>query len=226
MRRKNLKKQLESVQLGIQIEVDMVAMQKLWLWTDMAQGEVSALGLVDEIMDEDIGRIVSLRVIDFLLVNQICSECETELDPASIALLLQEMEAKEKPSKKLRCWVHSHGTMGVFWSGTDNDCIEGLANGEYLLSLVVNKKHHALMRLDQFHPAHLYVTDVVWEVFYATVTGLEDECRKEFKSKVVEGYTAVKIPLVEYKADLPHYLPVDYNEIDLWEGVDEEIRPF
>jgi hypothetical protein len=75
------------------------------------------------------------------------------------------------------------------------------------------------LRLDQFHPAHLYVTDVVWDVFYAPVDGLENECRKEFKAKVVEGYTAFNIPLVKDKADRPHYLPVDYNEIDLWEGV-------
>ena len=47
-------KQREKVQLDIKVQISAEAMQKLWLWTDIAKGEVSALGLVEEIRDEDI----------------------------------------------------------------------------------------------------------------------------------------------------------------------------
>ena len=54
------------------------------------------------------------------------------------------------------------------------------------LSLVVNKKRETLMRLDQYHPCHLYLTDIVWEVHYPLVNGLAESCLTEFKAKVIE----------------------------------------
>jgi hypothetical protein len=74
----------------------------------------------------------------------------------------------------------------VFWSGQDESCISGLANNEWLLSLVVNKRRDTQMRLDLFHPAHLYLADVVWEVKYPIVDGLAETCLSEFKVKVRE----------------------------------------
>jgi hypothetical protein len=62
-----------------------------------------------------------------------------------------------------------------------------LANGDYLLSLVVNKKRDAIMRLDQYHPTHLFVSDCVWEINYPLIDGLAEACFAEFKFKVTEG---------------------------------------
>jgi len=180
------KKPRDPVELGIKIQVEAVAMQKLWLWVDIAQGEVSALGLVEEIHDEGTAAISALRVTDFFLVKQVCTQAETDMDIAALADLLLELETSEIDGRQLRCWVHSHGSMGVFWSETDDDCIVGLANGEWLLSLVVNKKRETMMRLDQFHPCHLYLSDVVWEVSYPLADGLAEACLAEFKAKVTE----------------------------------------
>lgn len=181
------KKPRDPVELAIKIQVDAVAMQKLWAWTDMAHGEVSCLGLVEEIRDADIGMITTLLVTDFFLVKQQCSMDETTMDAASVAELITDLEAQGIDSRKLRSWAHSHGSMSVFWSGTDDECINGLANGEYLLSLVVNKRHDSLMRLDQYHPCHLFVTDVAWDVQYPVQDGLAEACMNEFKAKVTEG---------------------------------------
>jgi len=180
------KKPRDPVELGIKIQVEAAAMQKLRLWTDIAQGEVSALGLVEEIHDEGTGAISALRVMDFFLVKQICSSAETNMDPTALAELLLELEVAEIDGRQLRCWAHSHSSMGVFWSETDDECIVGLANGEWLLSLVVNKKRETMMRLDQFHPCHLYLSDVVWEEYYPLADGLEEACLAEFKAKVTE----------------------------------------
>ncbi len=177
----------QPVDAGVKIQVEATAMQKLWLWTDFAKGEVSCLGLVDEVVSTETGRTTALVVTDFYLVKQNCSYEETELDVAEVARLISELESKGVDSRRLRCWAHSHGSMGVFWSGQDEQCIAGLANGEWMLSLVVNKKRDAMMRLDQYHPAHLYLADVVWEVVYPLAAGLAEACFDEFKARVTES---------------------------------------
>jgi hypothetical protein len=133
------------------------------------------------------GRTTALVVTDFFLVKQQCTYEETDMDLQSVAELITDLEAKGINSSKLRCWAHSHGSMSVFWSGQDESCISGLANNEWLLSLVVNKRRDTQMRLDLFHPAHLYLADVVWETKFPTVDGLAEACFDEFKSKVRES---------------------------------------
>jgi hypothetical protein len=195
------KKQRDPVQLSLRVCVDSVAMQKFWQYVELAHGEVSALGLVEEIRDESTGLITSLLVNDFLLVKQTCSMDETMMDATSVAGLIMDLEAQGIDSRKLKCWAHSHGGMSVFWSGTDDECIAGLANGEYLLSLVVNKKRDSMMRLDSFHPAHLYLTDVAFEISYPLQDGLAAECLAEFKAKVTESSfansTSMALPIQE-----------------------------
>ncbi len=179
--------QRQPVDAGVKIQVEATAMQKLWLWTDFAKGEVSALGLVDEVVSTETGRTTALIVTDFFLVKQQCTYEETDMDVADVARLISELEAKGIDSRKLRCWAHSHGTMSVFWSKQDESCISGLANNEWLLSLVVNKRRDTQMRLDLFHPAHLYLADVVWETKFPLVDGLAEACFDDFKAKVREG---------------------------------------
>jgi hypothetical protein len=182
------KSRREPVQLAVRVLVDAQAMAKFWSYVDIAKGEVSCLGIVEEINDANLGSITALVVTDFFLVKQRCSVDETTMDPAAVADLMLDLESKGIDSRKLRCWAHSHGSMNVFWSGTDDECINGLANGEYLLSLVVNKKRDAMCRLDQYHPAHMYLTDIVWEVRYPMIDGLAEQCLQEFKAKVMEDH--------------------------------------
>lgn len=181
------KKLRDPVQLGIKIQVDGLAMQKFWQWVDLAKGEVSALGLVDEIRDDQTGMITALRVTDILLVMQVCSPDETTMEPAAIAQLIMDLENQGIDSRKLRCWIHSHGCMSVFWSGTDDECIAGLANGEYLVSIVVNKKRDSMCRLDQYHPCHLFITDVAWGIYSPLPEALQKACLDEFQAKVTES---------------------------------------
>ena len=107
----------------------------------------------------------------------------TEIDQAAVAQLMLE----GIDPGKLRCWIHSHADMQVFWSKTDDECIQGLANGEWLLSLVVNKLHESMMRIDQFHPTQIYLEDVIWEVHCPIDPELEARCKAEFKKKVRES---------------------------------------
>jgi hypothetical protein len=174
--------------LDIRVQVSADALAKLWLWVDLAAGEVSTLGIVEQILDTKTGTIAALRITDFLLVDQDCCSVETTMDPLAIALLLAELESNGQDSGKLLCWAHSHADMQVFWSGTDAACIGGLANGGYLLSLVVNKNRDAMMRLDVFHPTHLFLNDIVWEIHCPQDDASRTACIEEFKAKVHDGY--------------------------------------
>jgi hypothetical protein len=228
----------DPAQVGIRLLVDAVAMQKLWAWTDVAHGEVSMLGLVDEIRDADNGAVTALLVTDMYLVKQHCSIDETTMDPQAVAQLMVDLEGKGIDPRKLRCWAHSHASMSVFWSGTDDQTVDGLANGDYLLSLVVNKKHDTMMRLDQYHPAHLYLTDIAFEISYPTVDGLAAACLAEFKAKVTETSFVMsqgRFPIAESMQDLKEAhergaLTTDElrDELD-WLGIerdDYEEQPF
>ena len=180
------KQQREPVQLGIKVQVDALALQKMWQWVDLAKGEVSALGLVEDVRNADSGAVTSLIISDFFLVKQQCSPDETNMDSQGVAELIASLESKNIDSGKIRCWCHSHGDLSVFWSGQDDECIRGLSNGDWLLSLVVNKARGTMMRLDQYHPCHLYLSDCIWEVRYPLVDGLALQCLQEFKTKVTE----------------------------------------
>jgi hypothetical protein len=231
----------DPVQLGIRIQVEAVAMAKFWNYVDIAKGEVSCLGIIEEIKDADSGAVSALLVTDFFLVKQRCSTDETTMDAAAVSQLMLDLENQGIDSRKLRCWVHSHGSMSVFWSATDDDCITGLANGDYLLSLVVNRKRDSMMRLDQYHPCHLFLTDVVWEVRYPLIDGLAEQCLTEFKAKVLEdnhslnGHRQLARDTQDHVTDLRAAhdrgaLTMDelQEELDWYypEDLDREERPF
>jgi len=188
-------------QLDLKIQVDALAWTKFMSWVELAKGEVSAFGIVEQ-------RFNRLIVTDFVLLDQVCTSTETELDPKAIAQLMQDV----KDPSMLRCWAHSHADMKVFWSGQDEETIAGLSNDEWMLSLVVNKDHDAMMRLDVYHPAHIHVDDVVWELRCDVPLETKADWKKQFKDKVTEA---------------PEYLPVlqdlpDLEEdLDLWEDYSE-----
>jgi hypothetical protein len=181
------KQQRDPVQLGIKMQFDALALAKMWHYVDFAKGEISMLGLTEEIRDADSGAVTALIVTDFFLVKQQCSADETTMDSLGVSELIADLESKNIDSGKIRCWCHSHGDLSVFWSGQDDECIRGLCNGEWMLSLVVNKSRDSMMRLDQYHPVHLYVSDCIWEVRYPIVDGLAESCLSEFKTKVTES---------------------------------------
>lgn len=230
----------EPVQLGIRVQIDAVAMAKFWNWVDIAKGEVSCLGIVDEIKDADSGTVSALLVTDLFLTKQTCSADETTMDALAVSQLMLDLENQGIDSRKLKFWIHSHGSLSVFFSGQDDQCISGLANGDYLLSLVVNKKRDTQMRLDQFHPCHLYLTDVAWQVRYPVIDGLAEQCMTEFKAKVLEdthglnGHRQLPPATRDHVRDLRDAqergaLTMDDLESEMeyyWPGELDEERPF
>jgi len=181
-------------------------------FTALAAGEVSGLGLVDEI---DGGFLVT-RVF---LPRQVCTPGGTELDQDWVAALLVTLEEEGIDSGKLRCWFHSHSSFNVFWSPTDEECITGLANDNFYTSLVTNKAGDMLARLDIFKPVRVTIDDVP-VVVRGRDTRLREQCMKEVADRVTElpGVVAQGKRSLSHRGDfgddlfLPHWATGEFED--------------
>ena len=164
----------DDLQLCLLPEVE----ERLRHYTELAGGEVSGLGTVEEL---DGGFLID----NVYLPKQTCTPGGTTLDDDAVATLLMELDGSGEDSGRLRFWWHSHAHHEVFWSQTDEDCIEGLANGDYVLSLVTNKRGDALARLDIFKPARVTVDRVPIAV-RARDDDLRDACAADLAANLTE----------------------------------------
>ncbi len=167
-----MKLSAEQIRLYLLPEVE----ERIRHYTRLAHGEVSGLGTVEEF---DGGFLVT----DLYLPKQACTPAGTELDQEAVATLLMELDNSGKDPGGLRFWWHSHADMNTFWSKTDEQCIESLANGDYVLSLVTNKRGSMLARLDIFRPARVTLDDIPIAVRTRDQNLLET-CRREIQERV------------------------------------------
>ena len=162
----------EDVQLFLLPEVE----ERMRHYAKLVPGEVSGLGTVEE---HDGGFLVT----DLFLPKQTCSPGGTELDQESVATLILELDQAGVDTATMRYWFHSHGDLDVFWSRTDEECINNLANGDYVLSLVTNKRGQMLARLDIFKPVRVTIDQVPVTV-RSTTDSLAERCRQEVAQNV------------------------------------------
>lgn len=128
-------------------------MDKMFGWANAAKGEVSGMGLVRRAGD-------IFTIYDVFILPQESDAGYTELDRDGLAKLSMDLHKKGAAVKDLRFWWHSHADFGVFFSSTDDTCANALlgANGEWGVSIVVNKKRDYLSRIDLYDPLHVTIT--------------------------------------------------------------------
>ena len=165
----------EDIRLYLLPEVE----ERMRHYTNFAPGEVSGLGTVEEFNG-------GFLVTDLFLPKQTCSPGGTELDQESVATLIMELDQAGVDTGSLRFWHHSHNNLDVFWSGTDESCINNLANGDYVLSLVTNKKGHMLARLDIFKPVRVTLDHLPVSI-RSTGESMLESCRQEIREKVANA---------------------------------------
>jgi len=169
-----MKLSAEHVRLYLLPEVE----ERIRHYSRLADGEISGLGAVEEF---DGGFLVT----DLYLPKQTCSPASTVLDQDAVATLLLELDRAGKDPGTIRFWWHSHGDLGAFWSRTDAECVENLTNGDYLLSMVTNRRGDVLARIDVFRPVRFTVDGIGVSVRSRT-EGLFEACRREVEEKVAE----------------------------------------
>lgn len=157
--------------------IEANALEKIWLWVQLAPGEIQGFGRV--VLDPD----GTPRVTDVFILKQTCTGVSASMDEEAIALMLNNAILQNIPPEELRFWWHSHADMDTFWSGTDTGTIEHMLNESFLLSLVVNKKRGMKSRIDILNPLRISL-DATHEIVLTLSTEDEKRCKEEFGNLV------------------------------------------
>lgn len=175
---------------------------ELMAYVEHYDTEVSGCGMVERLVNvvgDNDSRIseVEYRVTEiFLPKEQKNSGASSNIDSNAVHSLMNELLRENKDTSKLKFHWHSHVNMGVFHSGTDEDNYNTLCSGEYLVSIVMNKKGDILGRIDVYDKARIVITNVPVYTYIPDVsdttkdkikrnTDLLDKFMEEHKSKEI-----------------------------------------
>jgi hypothetical protein len=151
------------ISMPIQVFTDLCA------YVDHYDTEVSGCGMVERVehrfkaedKDEPDTVEVEFRITDvYLPGKQDNSKATTNIDDDVVAELMTTLLSKGKDTQHLRLHWHSHADMDTFHSGTDEDNYKTLSNGDFLVSLVINKAHKFLGRIDYFTPLRVSISGI------------------------------------------------------------------
>lgn len=168
------------------IYIEPRAFLKLKYYIRNASGEISGLGKVKKVN----GNMV---VYDMMIYDQVSSSAHTELDEDKLATLMLKMIEQGEDLSQYKLWFHSHGSMGVFWSGTDQNTIHQLSSS-WMISIVGNKKFEFLTRLDIYDPVRVEMDELPLQLYFSDDPELEKEIVEEIKLKVKEPAPVIVSP--------------------------------
>lgn len=141
---KNLKPAAPALVLTVQVA------QQLAAYVHSVEAEISGLGTITRYTPNE------FQARDLYLLQQTCTAASTELDPDAVATLIYNYVQSGDDPGKIRLWWHSHYSMDVSWSPTDENTIRNFAGkGKWMISLVTNLAGDYLARLDMFDPTHV-----------------------------------------------------------------------
>jgi hypothetical protein len=141
--------------------------------------EISGYGRVQEVPN-------GLLVDKVVLLEQTVSKTDTDIQAHSVTQLGLELHKAGEDIGRYKLWWHSHNTMAVFWSGTDEKAMSPEQNNgrDYLVSVVVNFKHETKGRVDFYKPFHVKCDDIAVEVIGDGIPEISDAIKAEVAAKV------------------------------------------
>ena len=171
---------------NIRVNFNLVDYQRLMLFAELCQWEISGLAKVKH--ENGI-----FTVSDVIVLPQTVSGASTVLSQDGLAEFLDEVVKNGGDPSEWRCWWHSHANMDCFWSQTDEATIEDFdleqeANN-WWLSVVVNKAGTVLSRLDVFQPVRITLDRLSWG--FVPDENLRAQVLQEIETNVKEEKPAV-----------------------------------
>jgi hypothetical protein len=100
-----------------------------------------------------------LLVTDVFIFKQESSSGGTDIEGADLGAGIFELLGAGVDPEKIKLWWHSHGNMGVFFSGTDTNTMDtnpNLTGSPFFISIVGNKAHDYNVRFDQHSPLRFW----------------------------------------------------------------------
>lgn len=162
-----------------------VTWRKIQAWVGMTTKEISGMGLVKQEDNE-------LYVYDVFLIEQENTSSYTDIDDTALLKLFNELLSADDADNgnridNFKFWFHSHANMGVFWSGTDDGCIEKvMQSAPWFVSAVFNREGAVRVRMD-FKTPRIKIDDLTWKIERLIPDEIMDFCKKEFEEKVKES---------------------------------------
>lgn len=161
------------------IQIDQELLAQIHAYAQAASGEITLLGASD--YDDRRNAFILKRVF---LPKQTCTGSYTEVDEEGMAEVMLEAMTHDLT---LNVWLHSHGSMAVFFSSTDvRNIQQAFPQADWVFSIVVNRAGNILARLTQFKPIRLEIDNV--PITIGASSQVEQAIREEVEAKVKQGY--------------------------------------
>lgn len=158
------------------VYIPLETKQRLDLYIQCCDHEISGLGTVRR-------RGKDFVIDQIYLFEQNVTAASTNLDPKDLSKFLVEIIGLGQDPEEIKFWWHSHASMDVFWSSTDENTI-ALFKNQWMISLVGNKAGAYLVRVDIYSPWHHMFDLGAIRILYPDNPVLEEEIRKEIERKV------------------------------------------
>jgi hypothetical protein len=146
------------------IWITLEAKRVLDAYVKLCGQEISGLGKVTQLEGN------RFLIEELYLFEQTVSAAKTDLSQDAIHDFLFEMDDRGLDPGVLKIWWHSHVNGTVFWSPQDKDTIRRIGAGEYMISVVANKRGDYLARFDIYRPVRW-----VWDNLELRVVVPEDD---------------------------------------------------
>jgi len=190
---------MELKKMEVEIILTKKANQKLSYYIDECPVEISGFGKVRELPEGEGAK--KFEVYDVEILPQTATGGDVKVTEEELAAFLTAKMRKRESVVDYKCWWHSHADFGVFFSGTDEETIEGSTDFPYLVSIVGNKRGEFLGRLDMYQPLRM-TFDAIVLVKQDENPRLRRQVQKEIEEKVIIN-NAVMSDIVDDDEHLP-----------------------
>jgi hypothetical protein len=161
--------------------IDCETYSQIHAYVRTVPGELTLLGTAEPDPAHN-----EILVRHLFLPRQVSSACQTLVSEDALANLLVEAIQAGIDVDTLKVWLHSHGNMPVFFSGTDEQNIrEAFPQSPWVLSLVVNRAGAVKARLSLFTPVRIDLDNL--PVLVGMPAELKESIRQEVQAKVIQG---------------------------------------
>ena len=162
--------------------------QRIHAYTMSVPSEIAGMGKVAVSLDGS-----TITVEEVMIYEQEVTGATADLSPKSIAKWQSELVKAGGSPKHWRLWWHSHANMAAFFSGTDTDTMDRQTEGDWMVSLVVNKRREREARLDLYRPFRMYMDKIDIQIGTSEEAAYQvpADIAEEVKSKVKQTAPAI-----------------------------------
>ena len=158
--------------------------ERIHAYAMSVDSEIAGMGKV-RIDGEDI------IVEEVMIYDQTVTGATADLSSRAVAQWQSDLVKAGGSPKHWKLWWHSHDNMPAFFSGRDTATMDAQTEGDWLVSLVVNKKRERQCRVDTYRPFRMYMDNVEIEIDGQTEYQVPADIKTEVAQKVHREKPAV-----------------------------------